>query len=101
MNKAVLVSHITWNKSELGDWSFEHHCDGQKHVWNKVDDGFIRISGFNRIEGYCIKGTEYKWKIKMLDSAIKDHCCHIKEVTEALNEITELKSSTIWESYRD
>lgn len=94
-NKEVLISHITWNKSELGDWVFEHHCDGQKRIWNKFDNGFIRISCFNRIEGYCIKGFEYEWKIKMLESAISDHADHIKEVTEVMNELQILKLTTL------
>lgn len=93
--KQVLISEINWNKSLDGSWVFWHYCDGHKRIWERKDDGYLVISAGHRIEGYCIKGKEEKWKIKMLDLVIKDQTNRIKEITKGINEIRNLKLSSL------
>ena len=93
--KQVLISEINWYKYLDGSWVFWHYCDGHKRIWERKDDGFLVISSDRRIEGYCIKGKEDKWKIKILDLVLKDKTDQIKEITKEINEISNLKLSSL------
>lgn len=87
----VQVSEIGWSKSLDGNWTFHHYCDESDRFWEHEQDGFVSVAAGHRIEGYCIKGQENKWKNKLLDSVIKSYKNDIKFSIQKIEELSTLK----------